>query len=109
MSDSESDQDIHNPESYSGVIIGKRLRPKTVKQYTAKINILKKYLQKNYADHVDDDAVVLPLPVGVLLSFMGHVSIKSNRDGVYAIPKKNMCYQHVNGYHSAIKYMYQER
>jgi hypothetical protein len=42
MSDSESDQDKHNPESYSGVIIGKRLRPKTVKQYIAEINILKK-------------------------------------------------------------------
>jgi hypothetical protein len=67
-------------------------------------------LQKNYAPvHVDDDAIVLPLPVGVLFSFIGHVSINSNRDGVYAIPKKNMCNQHVNGYHSAIKYMYQER
>ena len=106
MSDSENDDDDHNPEAYSTAIIGKRLQPNTVKQYKGKIAILAKYLQLNYSTHVVDGVIVLPLPIHVLLSFLGHISIKSNRDGVYAIPKKNLSYQHVNGFHSAIKYLY---
>ena len=90
-------------------VIRGRLLERTRDQYGEKINKLHHFLLLHHPECVNDSDVLLPLPVNVVKMFLQHTSIKRSKNGVAFEPLKYNTFSHINGYNSAIKYIYKER
>ena len=89
-------------------VIRGRLMDNTRQQYGEKIQKFCAFLLTHHPEYIKDDKILLPLPVNVVKMFLQHTSIKRDKHGVPRQPQTFNTFSHINGYSSAIKYLYKE-
>ncbi len=60
-------------------IMRNRIRENTNKMYASRVQVLKLWLISKYLDMVQNNDIILPISVPILIEFMGYISIKMDK------------------------------
>ncbi|ETV73046.1 hypothetical protein H257_12083 [Aphanomyces astaci] len=89
-------------------VIRLRLLEGTRQHYNTMVSHFKRWLQANNPVHVVGETIMLPLPENVCKMYLSYVSVKRDKQGNELLPRTFNTASTVNGYKSAIKFLYKE-